>query len=253
MTNESDGHGGERLAPVTFLPGVTPPAPTAPSREAPARAQSLPDKPRRPVTFSEEYWGDDEATTGEPGPFRVADEPGDETSAQPEVLDRASIAASAAAGLTRALARRGLSLAEARARLRADGLTDAEAAEVIDDFVRRGWLDDAALAEQLVHSATTRKDMGTRAVRQLLVKRLVSREAIETALAELPDDDAERALEFARTKARALARFDDATATRRLMGMLARRGFGGSSAGQAARSALAEARGSSGASGVRFH
>ena len=94
------------------------------------------------------------------------------------------------------------------------------------------------LAEQLVHAATTRKDMGTRAVRQLLVKRLVSREVIDAVVAELPDDDAERALEFARTKARALTRYDDATATRRLMGMLARRGFGGSSAGQAARAAL---------------
>jgi len=282
MTNESDGSGGEfrqaerpRLAPVTFLPGVTPPAPTAPpQREAPRRAASLTDRPRRPVAFSEEYWADGDTSADAPGPLGTEGEPSDEsemdtdeprmpidepqmgseteTHTEPAVLDRASIAASAAAGLTRGLGRRALSLAEARARLRADGLTDSEAAEVVEDFVQRGWLDDAVLAEQLVFSATTRKDMGTRAVRQLLVKRLVNREVIDAVIGELPDDDAERALEFARTKARAMTRFDDATATRRLMGMLARRGFGGSSAGQAARAALAEARGQSGASGVRF-
>jgi len=249
---DSDGHGGGHLAPVTFLPGVTPPAP---AREASRRSASLPEKPRRAVAFSEEYWADDDVPTGDavPVPFRAETEfDAVDADDEPEVLDRESIAEAAAAGLTRSLGRRGLSVAEARARLRADGLTDAEAADVLADFERRGWLDDAALAEQLVYAATTRKDMGTRAVRQLLVKRLVSRDVIDAVVSELPDDDAQRALDFARTKARALTRYDEATATRRLMGMLARRGFGGSSAGQAARTALAEARGDAGASGVRF-
>jgi len=253
MTSHGDGDGGEKLAPVTFLPGVVPPVESEPApqqREAPRRAASLPDGPRRPVAFSEEYWAEDDASGDTSAAFAGDSEDG--VTGEPEVLDRETIAASAAAGLTRSLGRRGLSVAEATGRLRADGLTDAEAADVVQDFVERGWLDDALLAEQLVYAATTRKDMGTRAVRQLLVKRLVSREVVDAVVAELPDDDAERALEFARTKARALTRHDDATATRRLMGMLARRGFGGSSAGPAARAALAEARGSSGASGVRF-
>ena len=105
-----------------------------------------------------------------------------DTGDEPEALDRESMAQAAAAGLTRSLGRRGLSVAEARARLRADGLTDAEAADVVADFEQRGWLDDAALAEQLVYAATTRKDMGTRAVRQLLVKRLVSRDVIDAVV-----------------------------------------------------------------------
>lgn len=258
MTSHGDGNGGEMLAPVTFLPGVVPPVESEPvprQREAPRRASSLPDGPRPTVAFTDDSWADDDAIAG-PSAASPGD-PDDVSSAEevpgePEVLDRESIATSAAASLTRSLGRRGLSVAEATARLRADGLTDTEAADVVQDFVERGWLDDGVLAEHLVYTATSRKGMGTRAVRQLLVKRLVSREAIDAVIAELPDDDAERALEFARGKARALTRYDDATAIRRLMGMLARRGFGGSSAGQAARAALAEARGSSGASGVRF-
>ncbi|HWI29924.1 MAG TPA: regulatory protein RecX [Microbacterium sp.] len=201
---------------MTFLPGVMPPA-ASPSMPAGSRPTG--------------------STQAE---------------SEPDALDRESLATSASARLARSVGRRGLSVAEARAKLRADGLTDEEAADIVDGFVQRGWLDDAALAEQLVYAATTRKDMGTRAVRQLLVKRLVSREVIDAVIAELPDDDAERALEFARAKARALTRYDDDTATRRLMGMLARRGFGGAAAGQAARTALAEERRQAGGSGVRF-
>lgn len=223
--------GGERpdegLAPVIPLFGGAAPHPvTAP----------------RPVAFSDEYWADDDRVDQEPAPADVPDEP----------VDRDALRESAATSLVRSLARRGLSIAEAKTRLRGDGLTDDESAAVIDDFAERGWLDDEVLAEQLVHSATTRKGMGTRAIRQLLMKRAIAREVIEDVIAELPDDDAERALDFARTKARALVRYDDDTAIRRLMGMLARRGFGGSVAGKAARTALADERRDSGGSVVRF-
>ena len=70
----------------------------------------------------------------------------------------------------------------------------------------------------------------------------------------LEDDDEERALEFARTKAQSLLRVDDETALRRLTGQLARRGYGGGVAMNAARTAMREARrGSGGRShGVRF-
>ena len=156
--------------------------------------------------------------------------------------DREPTIAAASTSLVRSLGRRGLSVAEARAKLRADGLTGREIDDVIDGFVERGWLDDAVLAEQLVHSATTRQHLGSRAVRQLLLKRQIARDVIDLAAAELPDDDAERAMEFARSKARALAKYDDETAMRRLHGQLARRGFGGSSARDAARRALDEAR-----------
>lgn len=245
-------HGGERerLAPVTFLPGVA--RVTEPASSGFERGAG-----RRPVTFSEDYWAEDEAVPAEHEPGYPADAPAhdggapDET-APDEPVDRERLRETAATSLVRSLGRRGLSISEATARLRADGLDDDESASVVADFIERGWLDDAVLAEQLVHSASTRKNMGARAIRQLLVKRRLSREAIDEAIAELPDDDAERALELARSKARALVRYDDDTALRRLMGMLARRGFGGSVAGNAARTALADARRDAGGSAVRF-
>ena len=199
---------------------------------------------RRSVTFSEDYWSDEEPAPDEPAPPSTSD--------LDEPVDREKLRENAATSLTRSLGRRGLSVSEAQARLRADGLTAEESQGVVDEFIERGWLDDAVLAEQLVHSATTRKGMGTRAIRQLLVKRGVARDVIDDVIADLPDDDAERALEFARGKARSLVRYDDETATRRLMGMLARRGFGGSVAGKAARTALADERRSAGGSAVRF-
>jgi regulatory protein len=198
----------------------------------------------RPPTFSEEYWLDEDHSADEP--------PTPSTDDVDEPMDRDKLRENAATSLTRSLGRRGLSVSEARVRLRSDGLTAEESQAVVDAFIERGWLDDAVLAEQLVHSATTRKGMGTQAIRQLLVKRSVARDVIDDVIADLPDDDAERALEFARGKARSLVRLDDETATRRLMGMLARRGFGGSVAGKAARTALADERRNAGGSAVRF-
>lgn len=239
-----DGHGGKNLAPVTYLPGVAPEA----------------ERAKRPstVAFAESYWVDEEVSEVEVevSGAKATDAEVVEVVGPDDVdveADRESFIAAASTTLTRSLGRRGLSIAEARTTLRSSGLTGVEIDEVVQDFARRGWLDDAVLAEQLVHSATTRQDMGTKAVRQLLQKRMLAREVIDAVIAELPDDDAERALEFATAKARSLVRYDDATATRRLMGQLARRGFGGSVASLATRTALEQARSEAGGgSGVRF-
>ncbi len=51
-------------------------------------------------------------------------------------------------------------------------------------------------------SAIEKRGEGRRAVAETLRKRGNPRDVAEAALAELPDDDAERALEFARTKVR---------------------------------------------------
>ncbi|GGH46330.1 regulatory protein RecX [Microbacterium album] len=144
--------------------------------------------------------------------------------------------------LIKSLRRRSLSVSEARAALRQADL-DAEAVdEIVDRLTRLGALDDVALAAQLVRAGVERKKQGRRAIAQMLAARGVDRAVIDDALAELPDDDLERALDYARTKAPQLLRFDDDTALRRLAGQLARRGFGGGLAMSAARTALSEAR-----------
>ncbi|WP_295854927.1 regulatory protein RecX [uncultured Microbacterium sp.] len=122
-----------------------------------------------------------------------------------------------------------------------DDADDAIADELIDRFVDLGYLDDAAFAEQLAMSAVERKGEGRRAVAETLRKRGIPRDIAEAALAELPDDDAERALEFARSKVRGVDGAEYDAALRRLAGQLARRGYPSSVALTAARTALEEA------------
>lgn len=159
--------------------------------------------------------------------------------------------------LVRKLRSRSLSVSEARLILRGfdhDGVRlDANVVDdVLDAFSRRGYLDDAQLAGQLVAAGIERKGQGRVALSRALAQRGIPREVIDAALDELPDDDAERALEYARSKARSLTRLDSDTALRRLVGQLARRGYNGGIAMSAAKTALAEATFGRPTSGVRF-
>lgn len=144
--------------------------------------------------------------------------------------------------LLRKLRSRSLSLAEARTALRGvDGADEVVIEELIAKFVDLGYLDDAAFAEQLAMSAIEKRGEGRRAVAETLRKRGIPRDVAEAALAELPDDDAERALEFARTKVRGVDGKDYDASLRRLAGQLARRGYPSSVALSAAKTALSEA------------
>ena len=157
--------------------------------------------------------------------------------------------------LLRRLRGRSLSVSEARAAMRERELAPDAVEALLERFQSLGYLDDAALAEQLIHAGAERKGQGRRVIAQTMSKRGVPREVADAALSALPDDDDERALEFARSKARSMASLDRDTALRRMMGQLARRGYGGSVAMAAARTALDEqTRGSSGQGGssVRF-
>lgn len=159
--------------------------------------------------------------------------------------------------LVRKLRSRSLSIAEARTVLKGyesqgQRLDAAQIDDLIDDFCRRGYLDDAILAGHLVTSGVERKGQGRVALSRALAQRGLPRDVIDAALDELPDDDAERALEFARTKARSLARLDNDTALRRLIGQLARRGYNGAVAMKAAKAALAESGSGASSGGVRF-
>ncbi|NYE20773.1 regulatory protein RecX [Microbacterium immunditiarum] len=163
--------------------------------------------------------------------------------------DRAADAGLAEKALLKKLRTRSLSESEARGVLVGHGLDDAAAEDVLASMREYGYLDDAALAEQLIHAGVDRKGQGRRVIAQTLAKRGIPREIADAALAALPDDDLERALEFARTKARSLEGVDRDTALRRLAGQLARRGYGSVSL-TAARMALDES--PSAPNGVRF-
>lgn len=154
--------------------------------------------------------------------------------------------------LVRKLRTRSLSVSEARSVLKGLGLDAVQVVDVIDEFCRRGYLDDAILAGHLVTSGVERKGQGRVALSRALAQRGIPRDVIDAALADLPDDDAERALDFARSKARSLARLDFDTALRRLVGQLSRRGYAGGVAMTAARTALTEASEGPATGGVRF-
>lgn len=142
--------------------------------------------------------------------------------------------------LLRRLRTRSLSVSEARRVASERDPGSAQIDELLDRFQRLGYLDDAALAEQLVYTGVERKGQGRRVVAQTLAARGIPRDIAEAALAQMPDDDRERAVEFARSRARSLTSVDRDTALRRLSGQLARRGYGGSVAFDAARQALDE-------------
>ncbi|WOF22020.1 regulatory protein RecX [Microbacterium betulae] len=262
MTDVADG-GGDDLAPVIPLFGPSTPA-SAPhhptKRVRPAVAVEQDDLAVGVDDESGERWHTTWRDLGA-GERRVATAPSVTTTIRDGVrfveLDEAHAdtageddAGAAAERLLKALRTRSLSVSEARSRLRQDRVAPELIDDVIARIVRVGALDDDALAEQLVHVGTSRKSQGRRAIAQTMASRGIPRDVVDAALAGLPDDDAERALEFARGKAQSLVRYDEATALRRLVGQLGRRGFGGSLAMSSARQALDEAR--RGPSGVRF-
>ncbi|WP_223625336.1 regulatory protein RecX [Microbacterium sp. EST19A] len=162
------------------------------------------------------------------------------------------IRSTAEESLLRKLRAKSLSISEARLVLRGHGLPADQIDDVIDDFSRRHYLDDAVLAGLLVSSGVERRGQGRVALSRALSQRGLPRDVIDAALDELPDDDAERALDFARTKARSMGRLDNDTALRRLIGQLARRGYNGSVAMNAAKTALREVSSGGSSSGVRF-
>ncbi|MFT4259764.1 regulatory protein RecX [Microbacterium sp.] len=156
----------------------------------------------------------------------------------------------------RKLRARSLSVSEATMVLRGhqqgeSRLDAAEVDEAIDDFCRRGYLDDAILAGHLVTSGVERKGQGRVALARALAQRGIPRDVIDAALDGLPDDDLERALAYARTKMPSLARLDQETAKRRLSGQLARRGYSGGVVSAVVRTVMGEQH-SGRPTGVRF-
>jgi regulatory protein len=236
-----DAEAAGELAPVIPLFGGRPI--TGADRSGPATlrperpVESEPSAPRRRTTTSDGWhvtWTDDASSD--------------------EVLDEQDAAARAAAEgvLLKKLRTRSLSVREARAVLVEQGLSAELAETVIESLLGHGYLDDLRLAEQLAYIGADRKRQGRMAIAQTLNSRGIPRDVIDTVLADSDDDDAQRALEFARYKARSLRTLDREVALRRLVGQLARRGYGGGLALSAARAALDESGPPNRASTVRF-
>jgi regulatory protein len=267
-----DGGESERLAPVTPLfgdrdrrpsavptatgwhptwqndPSEKPVAEAQPVAEAEPEAEAEPKAERAggPVRV-----GGSMTAVRRRGPvFREDPDPGDDIETGSRT-DRGAVGraaptvdpgAMAEKALLRKLRSRSLSVQEARSVLR-EHTTDADTVDaIIDRMADLGYLDDEALAEQLVHSGLERRGQGRQVISQTLAKRGVPRDVADAALATLPDDDLERALDFARRKAATVGGKDPQAALRRLVGQLSRRGYPSGVAMTAARQALDELR-----------
>ncbi|UFT00365.1 recombination regulator RecX [Nocardia huaxiensis] len=132
----------------------------------------------------------------------------------------------------RLLTDRARSRAELADKLAAKGYSPEIANRALDRLTEVGLIDDAAFAEQWVHSRHTFSGKGKKALAQELRRKGVAQEDAENALSAITaDDEYERATELVRRKLRTVPRDLDREKTiRRLVGMLARRGYNPSTA-----------------------
>lgn len=116
---------------------------------------------------------------------------------------------------------------------------EADAMNLIDKFLRLGYLDDQRLATQLVHRLHERKGKSKQAITEVLRQRGISSATITEALQTISDEEQlAHAIELAQKRANQLATCDKQTANRRLTGFLIRRGYPSSIVRQACELAL---------------
>jgi regulatory protein len=154
------------------------------------------------------------AWTGDPPPDPVADGP----DADPESVAR-KILLDALTGQAR-------SRQELRDKLAKRDVPADLAERLLDRFTEVGLVDDEAFARSWVESRQRSRGLARRALAQELRRKGVDDETARTALDDLdPADEEEAARALVRKKLRSLRAVDRTTATRRLAGLLARKGY----------------------------
>lgn len=129
-----------------------------------------------------------------------------------------------------------------RLKLAERGIDPAVITRVLDRFAAVGLVDDAQYAEMLVRTQRESRGLSRRALAQEMRARGISPEDAAGALEALtPQDEEEAALRLARRKARATAGLDRHVRERRILGMLARKGYPSGVSLRAVRTALSEA------------
>jgi regulatory protein len=154
------------------------------------------------------------AWTGELPPDPVADGPDADTESVARTI------------LLDALTGQARSRKELREKLAKKDVPDELAERLLDRFTEVGLVDDAAFARSWVESRQRSRGLARRALAQELRRKGVDDETVRAALDEVdPDDEEEAARQLVRKKLRSLRGVDRATATRRLAGLLARKGY----------------------------
>jgi len=100
------------------------------------------------------------------------------------------------------------------------------ATALLDRFEEVGLVDDGAFARTWVSQRQQGKGLSRRVLAQELRRKGIDDEIAKEALDEIdPEAEAEAARELVRRKLRSLRHVDQTTAARRLVGMLARKGY----------------------------
>lgn len=230
----------EHLAPVTYLPWVRTdadapgrPAAEPRARAAETRARNAPATTARAAA--------DPAIRPSGALRATADAAADASAADPpetgverdDRIDRLVVSR---------LRRSALSVTEVRSVLAEHGLDEHEIDEWIERYERLGYLDDARLAEQLVHSHSVRRGRGSGAILNELSRRGIDSGIARAAVEDLdPETERENALAVAERRARQLTGLDRQTAERRLSAFLQRRGYSSDVVREAVTAAIAAA------------
>ncbi|ABG98538.1 MULTISPECIES: recombination regulator RecX [Rhodococcus] len=126
----------------------------------------------------------------------------------------------------RLLTDRARSRAELSERLAKKGYSAEIAERVLDRLTEVGLVNDADFAQQWVHSRHTYSGKGKRALALELRRKGIGQEEATEALAQIDsEDERARATELVAKKLRTVSTDDRDRAVRRLVSMLARRGF----------------------------
>ncbi|MET0801977.1 MAG: regulatory protein RecX [Actinomycetota bacterium] len=114
-----------------------------------------------------------------------------------------------------------------------------EVSDVLARLERVGLIDDGAFARQMVDYQFGSRRAGRRAVTSALLAKGIPPEIVAAVIDDAPDDEGERALALAESRASHMASLEPRTAFNRLVSFLVRRGYPGDVAREAARRALA--------------
>jgi regulatory protein len=127
-------------------------------------------------------------------------------------------------------------------KLRQRNCPDDVAEAVLDRMTEVGLVDDAAYAAMLVRSQQAGRGLAARALARELRTKGVDPETTQATIAEIdPEEERERARALVDKKLRTMHGLDATVQTRRLAGMLARKGYPSSVAFAVIREALADA------------
>jgi len=125
------------------------------------------------------------------------------------------------------LGRKGLSRRELIDRLVQKNHDEAIAERVADEFERDGWIDDAALARDIIEFERQRQPAAEPLLREKLHSRCIAADIIDRVLHETGrrEDPADAAMQLAEQRYRSMRSLPAPTAARRIAGALHRRGF----------------------------